>query len=66
MACKRAARVFFPAPKGIPGFWTMSIPEIVRIVGISVFIDFGTCLKRRVPHKSGILAVLARPDLDGM
>ena len=51
MAYKRAAGVFFPAKKAFLDFWTMSILEIVRIVRISVFMDFGTCLKRRAHHE---------------
>ncbi len=49
VASKRAAGAFFPAKKRDPGFFDMSILKIARIVWISVFMDFGTCLKRRAP-----------------
>ena len=35
--------------RAFPEFWTMSILEIVRTMIISVFMQFGTCLKRRAP-----------------
>ena len=49
MAYKRAAGVFSSVKKVFLDFWIMSILEIVRIPRISVYTDFGTCLKRRAP-----------------
>ena len=44
-------QTFFSDQKGHSRIcWTMSLLEIVRIVRISVFIDFGTCLKARAPE----------------
>ncbi len=39
--------LFFGKKKAFPDFLTMSIPEIAKIVRLLVFMDFGTCLKRR-------------------
>ena len=49
--CAQSAccRRFFFGKKDIPRFSTMSILEIVRIVRISVYMELGTCLKRRAP-----------------
>ena len=49
VASKRAAGAFFRQKKAFPDFLTMSILEIPRICWISVYMDFGTCLKRRAP-----------------
>ena len=52
MAYKRAAGAFFLGKTTFPDFLTMSILEtvrIVRIVRISISMNFGTCLKRRAP-----------------
>ena len=43
-------QTFFRQKKAFPDLLIMSILEIVRIVRISVFMDFGTCLKRRAPE----------------
>ena len=50
VACKRAAGVFFRQQKAFSDLLTMSILELDRIVRISVFMDFGTCIKRRAPE----------------
>ena len=55
VAYKRAAGALPPAKTVLPDLGIMSILGIVRIVRISIYIDLGTCLKRRAPknHEFG-------------
>ena len=52
VASKRAAGVFFLGKTTFPDFLTMSIPEIVRIVRISISKDFGDLSKKTRAEKS--------------